>query len=197
MANLFESNWSATKEALTEGLTGQRKQTMDVVLENAKRQLSEAATAGATGAGSVATLNKVMLIGHLGDDVKIRHFDGGGCIARFPLATNETYTNKSTNEKVTNTDWHNIVVRNKAAEICEKYLAKGDKVYVEGRIKTRKWQGEDGQDRYTTEVNVDEFTFLSAKKESNSDNLSSNKETEVNIEEKPNPTEQPEDDLPF
>jgi vancomycin resistance protein YoaR len=61
MANLFESNWSATKEALTEGLTGQRKQTMDVVLENAKRQLSEAATAGATGAGSVATLNKVML----------------------------------------------------------------------------------------------------------------------------------------
>ena len=127
------------------------------------------------------TLNKVMLIGHLGDDVKIRHFDGGGCIARFPLATNETYTNKSTNEKVTNTDWHNIVVRNKAAEICEKYLAKGDKVYVEGRIKTRKWQGEDGQDRYTTEVNVDEFTFLSAKKESNSDNLSSNKETEINI----------------
>jgi single-strand DNA-binding protein len=143
------------------------------------------------------TLNKVMLIGHLGDDVKIRHFDGGGCIARFPLATNETYTDKSTNEKVTNTDWHNIVVRNKAAEICEKYLAKGDKVYVEGRIKTRKWQGEDGQDRYTTEVNVDEFTFLSAKKESNSDNSSSNKETEVNIEEKPNPTEQPEDDLPF
>ena len=61
MANLFESNWSATKEALTEGLQGQRKQTMDVVLENAKRQLSEAATAGATGAGSVATLNKVML----------------------------------------------------------------------------------------------------------------------------------------
>ena len=111
-----------------------------------------------------------MLIGHLGDDVKIKHFDGGGCIARFPLATNETYTNKSTNEKVTNTDWHNIVVRNKAAEICEKYLAKGDKVYVEGRIKTRKWQGEDGQDRYTTEVNVDEFTFLSTKK--NADHVS-------------------------
>ena len=77
------------------------------------------------------TLNKVMLIGHLGDDVKIKHFDNGGCIARFPMATNETYTNKSTNEKVTNTDWHNIVLRNKAAEICEKYLSKGDKVYVE------------------------------------------------------------------
>ncbi|PDH52282.1 MAG: single-stranded DNA-binding protein, partial [Cryomorphaceae bacterium MED-G11] len=80
------------------------------------------------------TLNKVMLIGHLGDDVKIKHFDNGGCLARFPLATNESYTNKTTNEKVTNTDWHNIVLRNKAAEICEKYLSKGDKVYVEGKI---------------------------------------------------------------
>ena len=110
------------------------------------------------------TLNKVMLIGHLGDDVKIKHFDNGGCIARFPMATNETYTNKSTNEKVTNTDWHNIVLRNKAAEICEKYLSKGDKVYVEGKLRTRKWQGDDGADRYTTEVNVDEFTSYLQKK---------------------------------
>ena len=82
------------------------------------------------------TLNKVMLIGHLGDDVKIHYFEGGNCIGRFPIATNESYTNKQTGEKVTNTDWHNIVVRNKAAEICEKYLSKGDKVYVEGRLKT-------------------------------------------------------------
>ena len=96
------------------------------------------------------TLNKVMLIGHLGDDVKIHYFDGGGSIGRFPLATNESYVNKSTGEKVTNTEWHNIVVRNKAAEICEKYLSKGDKVYIEGRIKTRKWTGEDGADRYST-----------------------------------------------
>jgi len=109
------------------------------------------------------TLNKVMLIGHLGDDIKMHHFEGGGSIGRFPLATNESYTNKTTGEKVTQTDWHNIVVRNKAAEICEKYLSKGDKVYVEGRLKTRKWQGEDGKDRYTTEINVDDFTFLTTK----------------------------------
>ena len=83
---------------------------------------------------------------------------------KISLATNETYTNKSTNEKVTNTDWHNVVLRNKAAEICKKYLSKGDKVYVEGKLRTRKWQGDDGADRYTTEVNVDEFTFLSTKK---------------------------------
>ncbi|WP_431162358.1 single-stranded DNA-binding protein [Flagellimonas beolgyonensis] len=111
------------------------------------------------------TLNKVMLIGHLGDEVKIHYFEGGNCIARFPLATNETYTNRQTGEKVTTTDWHNIVVRNKAAEICEKYLSKGDKVYVEGRLKNRQWQGEDGNMRYTTEVHVQDFTFLSTKKE--------------------------------
>ena len=128
------------------------------------------------------TLNKVMLIGHLGDDVKIKHFDNGGCLARFPLATNESYTNKTTNEKVTNTDWHNIVLRNKAAEICEKYLSKGDKVYVEGKIRTRKWQGEDGADRYTTEVNVDEFTFLSTKKDSVS-NVESKQSVETKNEE--------------
>jgi len=111
------------------------------------------------------TLNKVMLIGHLGDDVKIHYFEGGNCIGRFPLATNEVYINKQTNEKITSTEWHNLVVRNKAAEICEKYLAKGDKIYVEGRIKSRQWQGEDGQTKYTTEIQVTEFTFLTVKKE--------------------------------
>lgn len=112
------------------------------------------------------TLNKVMLIGHLGDEVKMHYFEGGGSIGRFPIATNETYTSKQTGERVTNTDWHNIVVRNKAAEICEKYLSKGDKIYVEGRLKNRQWQGEDGNTRYTTEVHVQDFTFLSTKKES-------------------------------
>lgn len=137
------------------------------------------------------TLNKVMLIGHLGDDIKMHHFDGGGSIGRFPLATNESYTNKSTGEKVNQTDWHNIVVRNKAAEICEKYLSKGDKVYVEGRLKTRKWQGEDGKDRYTTEINVDDFTFLSAK------NQESDPEMGGGAPPKDAPQSPDSDDLPF
>jgi len=111
------------------------------------------------------TLNKVMLIGHLGDDVKMHYFDGGNCIGRFQLATNEVYINKTTNEKITSTEWHNLVVRNKAAEICEKYLSKGDKIYVEGRIKSRQWQTEDGTTKYTTEIQVTEFTFLTTKKE--------------------------------
>ena len=111
------------------------------------------------------TLNKVMLIGHLGDEVKLHYFDDKNCVGRFPLATNETYTNKQTNERVTNTEWHNIVVRNKAAEICEKYLSKGDKVYIEGRIKTRKWQDDKGNDRYSTEIYCSDFTFLTTKNE--------------------------------
>lgn len=140
------------------------------------------------------TLNKVILIGHLGDDVKIHNFEGGGCIGRFPLATNESYTNKQTNEKVTNTEWHNIVVRNKAAEICQKYLSKGDKVYVEGRIKTRKWQDDKGIDRYSTEVNCQEFTFLNTKNETNP----SSSNTQVQVESKPNVESASEnDDLPF
>ncbi len=110
------------------------------------------------------TVNKVILVGHLGDEIKMHYFDGGNCIGRFPLATNETYINKSTGEKINSTEWHNLVVRNKAAEICEKYLSKGDKVYIEGRIKSRQWQDDSGSQKYTTEIQVTEFTFLTLKK---------------------------------
>lgn len=109
------------------------------------------------------TLNKVMLIGHLGDEVKMHHFEGGGCVGRFPLATNESYTNKQTGEKVNSVEWHNIVVSNKGAEVCEKYLSKGDKVYIEGKLKTRKWTDNDGVQRYSTEVHAKKFTFLTTK----------------------------------
>lgn len=139
------------------------------------------------------SLNKVMLIGHLGDDIKMHYFEGGGCVGRFSLATNETYTDKSSGEKVTNTDWHNILVRNKAAEICQKYLAKGDKVYLEGRLKTRKWTAENGQDRYTTEVNVDEFTFLNTGK-GKQDSIQESPSSNLDKDSKDLPTE---DDLPF
>lgn len=150
------------------------------------------------------TLNKVMLIGHLGDEVKMHYFEGGNCIGRFPIATNETYTNKQTGERVTNTDWHNIVVRNKAAEICEKYLSKGDKIYVEGRLKNRQWQGEDGNTRYSTEVQVQDFTFLSTKKESMANAQANQSQqppvtTNVNEAKETEQVSEPnqEDDLPF
>lgn len=110
-----------------------------------------------------ATVNKVILIGHLGDNVKMYNFENGSAICRFPLATNESFTNKN-GEKKTLTEWHNICVKNKGAEICEKYLSKGDKVYIEGKIKTRSWVTEDGSNKYITEIDTSSFTFLSTKK---------------------------------
>ncbi|MCH7523512.1 MAG: single-stranded DNA-binding protein [Bacteroidetes bacterium] len=145
------------------------------------------------------TLNKVMLIGHLGDEVKMHYFEGGGCIGRFPLATTETYVSKQTNERVSNTEWHNIVVRNKAAEICEKYLSKGDKVYIEGRIKTRKWQDDKGMDRFSTEIQCKDFTFLSTKRESTSVEAAS-QEVQPSVQKNQEVVSEPateEDDLPF
>lgn len=148
----------------------------------------------------MSTLNKVMLIGNLGDDVKMHYFEGGNCVGRFPIATSETYTSKQTGERVTNTEWHNIVVRNKAAEICEKYLKKGDKIYVEGRIKSRQWQAEDGNTRYSTEIQVQDFTFLSPKSDGGSGqqqppNVS--KESVAVPQESQEPTSDDNDDLPF
>ena len=154
------------------------------------------------------TLNKVMLIGHTGDEVKMHYFEGGGSIGRFPLATNETYTNRTTGERVSNTEWHNIVVRNKGAEICEKYLKKGDKVYIEGRIKTRKWQDESGNDRYSTEIQCTDFTFLTPKNESGEgatpQGNTGSANTQQNRNNQPQQNQQShetvgeeEDDLPF
>lgn len=140
------------------------------------------------------TVNKVILIGHLGDEVKMHYFEGGNSIGRFPIATNETYTNRQTGEKVTNTDWHNIVVRNKLAEICEKYLTKGDKVYVEGKLRTRQYEV-DGQKRYTTEVYVDEMTMLSNKRESN--NMQQPKPQQPNNQTGNTSSNTEDDDLPF
>ncbi len=109
------------------------------------------------------TVNRVILIGNLGDDPKVITFDDQNKLARFPLATSESYIKKETNEKVETTEWHNIVMRNRQAEIAEQYLSKGDKLFVEGKLKYRKWE-ENGQDRYITEIIVDNFTFLTPKK---------------------------------
>lgn len=113
----------------------------------------------------MSTYQKVIIVGNLGDDPKMHYFEGGGCIGRFPVATTESWTDKQSNEKKTKTEWHNIVVRNKQAEICEKYLSKGDKILIEGKISTRKWQDDAGNDRYSTEINANTFQFLTTKAE--------------------------------
>jgi single-strand DNA-binding protein len=132
----------------------------------------------------------------------MHYFEGGGCIGRFPLATNESYTNRTTGERVTNTEWHNIVVRNKAAEICEKYLKKGDKIYIEGRLKTRKWQDDQGRERYSTEIQCTEFTFLTPRNENLTQGISNQAPIENPTVDSPSKEPDPignneEDDLPF
>lgn len=149
------------------------------------------------------TLNKVILIGNVGDDVKIHQFDDNNKIGRFPLATSESYTSRETGEKVSQTEWHNIIVRNKVAEIFEKFVKKGDKLYVEGKLKSRKWQDQNGQDRYTTEIIVSEFTFLTPKSAGSGEYSSSQNDQQTgNVAPRQDSssqsmdTESP-DDLPF
>jgi single-strand DNA-binding protein len=109
------------------------------------------------------TLNKVMLIGNLGKDPEIMHFENGGSLVKFPVATSETYTNKE-GQKVSNTDWHSVVINAKGlVDVAHKYLKKGHKVYLEGRIKTRKWQDQTGADRYTTEIQATQMTMLTSR----------------------------------
>ena len=142
------------------------------------------------------TLNKVMLIGNLGDEVKMHYFDDKNCVGRFPIATSESYTSKQTNERITNTEWHNIVVRNKAAEICEKYLSKGDKIYIEGRIKSRKWTDDKGMERYSTEIHCDDFTFLTPKSDQQKTQKPSTPKAQPQ-QSSPTTTAEGDDDLPF
>ena len=110
------------------------------------------------------TLNKVMLIGRLGSDVKLTYFEKDNCIWQVPLATDESYTDKATQQRVENTQWHNIVLYNKLAERVAQYAKKGDLLYVEGRLRTRQYQAQDGTTRYVTEVVALDTNFLSSKK---------------------------------
>ena len=105
-------------------------------------------------------INKVILVGNLGKDPEIRNLESGAMLARFPLATSETYMDKTSNEKKTVTEWHNIVLWRGLAQIAEKYLAKGKQVYIEGKIKTRQWVDSEGNTRYTTEIVGDNLQLL-------------------------------------
>lgn len=109
-------------------------------------------------AGSV---NKVILIGNLGKDPEVRRLENGAVVANFPIATSETFTDKTTGEKRDTTDWHNIVAWRGLAEIIEKYVKKGTKIYVEGKLKTRSYQDKEGVTRYVTEVLAEDMTILS------------------------------------
>ena len=107
----------------------------------------------------MAGVNKAILVGNLGRDPEVRHLDNGRAVTNFSIATSETYKNRN-GEKVTNTEWHNIVLWTPLAEIAEKYLKKGNQVYIEGKITTRSYDDKDGIKRYVTEVVGREMTLL-------------------------------------
>lgn len=146
-------------------------------------------------------VNKVILIGNLGSDPEVRHLQNGASVANFRIATTETYKDKTTGERREQTEWHSIVAWRGLAEITEKYLRKGSKVYVEGKIRTRKWQDKDGQDRYTTEIHVDEMNMLDrASGDSGQGQAQAPKQQAASTEQKsPSPVNEgpEEDDLPF
>jgi len=106
----------------------------------------------------MGTINKVILIGNLGADPEIRSFSNGGRVANLRIATTEVWKDRETRERREKTEWHRIVIFSEnLVSFCERYLKKGDKIYVEGALETRKWTDENGQDRYSTEVTVRPF----------------------------------------
>ena len=105
-------------------------------------------------------VNKVILVGNLGQDPEVRFMPAGGAVANFTIATSESWKDKQTGEQKERTEWHRIVMYQRLAEIAGEYLRKGAKVYVEGRLQTRKWQDQNGQERYTTEIVANEMQML-------------------------------------
>jgi single-strand DNA-binding protein len=143
------------------------------------------------------SINKVILVGNVGRDPEIRHLDSGVAVATFTLATSETYMAKN-GDRVTSTEWHNIVLWRGLAEVAEKYVKKGKQLYIEGRIRTRSYEDKEGQKKYVTEIYGDVMKMLG-----NRDQQSSHTEPVSKPEFKPPVAEEPDfhvsgdDDLPF
>lgn len=105
-------------------------------------------------------VNKVIIVGNLGGDPETRYMPSGSAVTNFTVATNESWKDKQTGEQKERTEWHKVAMFGRLAEIAAEYLRKGSQVYIEGKLRTRKWQGKDGQDRYTTEIVADEMQML-------------------------------------
>ncbi|RBP48622.1 single-stranded DNA-binding protein [Arenicella xantha] len=108
-------------------------------------------------------INKVIIVGNLGNDPEVRYGNNGAAIANLSVATSESWKDKNTGEQVEKTEWHRIVMFNRLGEIAGEYLRKGSKIYIEGKLQTRKWQDQSGQDRYTTEIVASEMQMLDSR----------------------------------
>ena len=145
-------------------------------------------------------INKVILLGNLGKDPEVRHLESGSVVAKFPLATNESYRDRN-GEWQQITDWHNVVMWGNAAERAEKYLKVGNTIFVEGKIRTRKWQDNSGNDRYTTEIIVLNYKLVD-KKENSEQNFTNENNSNTGSVDNTNkgndvPNNDQVDDLPF
>jgi len=147
----------------------------------------------------MAGVNKVILIGNLGKDPEVRHLENGTAVANFSMATSESYKDRNSGERKTITEWHNIVLWRGLAEVAEKYLKKGDQVYIEGKLRTRSWEDKDNNTRYTTEIVGDNMTMLGSRgssAEKDPEAVGSAEATEIANEEAISSGEET-DDLPF
>ena len=141
-------------------------------------------------------VNKVILVGRLGKDPEVRNLENGASVARFTMATSETYKDKTTGEKKELTEWHNVVLWRGLADIASKYLHKGDQVYIEGKLRTRSWE-KDNVTRYTTEIVGDELTLLGGKPGGGSGGQESSARASAPPSSAGNAPDQTTDDLPF
>ncbi|RTZ63775.1 MAG: single-stranded DNA-binding protein [Aquificaceae bacterium] len=161
-------------------------------------------------------VNKVILVGTLGNDPEVKYMPNGGAVTNLSIATNEAWTDKNTGQKQERTEWHRIVAFRRLAEIMGEYLRKGSQVYIEGKLQTRKWQDQSGQDRYTTEIVANEMQMLGGRSGGTGDFSGSNNNNQsqhsATTNQASNPNQQPpqqqstapaqnfddfDDDIPF
>ena len=151
----------------------------------------------------MAGINKVILVGNLGAKPEVKYASNGNAISNLSVATSESWTDKNTGQKQERTEWHSVSLFGKLAEIAGQYLDKGSKVYVEGKLQTRKWQDQNGQDRYTTEVVVSGFNGTLQMLDRRDDSSSSAPSENVTVKDQTEPSITPvskdefEDDIPF
>jgi len=150
-------------------------------------------------------VNKVILIGNMGKDPEVRYMPSGSAVTNVTIATSESWKDKQSGEKQERTEWHNVVFFNRLAEIAGEYLKKGAKVYVEGSLRTRKWQDKNGQDRYTTEIVASEMQMLDSRGGAGGNFNQDHASSSPAASNKPAATQQPvasgvddfDDDIPF
>ena len=151
----------------------------------------------------MAGVNRVIILGNLGQDPDIRTMPNGDAVTKISVATSESWVDKNTNERKTQTEWHAIVFYRRQAEVAGEYLRKGSKVYVEGRLRTRKWQDQNGQDRYTTDIQGDVLQMLDSRQSGDNQDKSSTSNAYANAKNGTKPTQTQQgaddfnDDIPF